>query len=168
MTDQTIKLKELREYLGLNTTEISTALGIRHTTWSAVERGDNGLSSPMKQLLAAKFRVSIEWLEGTSDHMFQVDDEPGSAHLVSDLIAHYLYINNISFRQASEDTGIEPYRIVEMVNNRKAHPDLIMRFKRAYPELRLELPTCEKCEETIKQLKDEVERYKKMLDKLMS
>lgn len=167
MTIQIEKLRKLRESLGLNTTEISKVLGVRHTTWSAVERGDNALSSPMKQLLIVVFRVNPAWLDGTSENMFQIADKPRTEHLIADIISHYLYSNKISFRQASLDTSIEANKIVEMVNHRYASPDLIERFKKTYKDLDLELLSCDKCEARIKTLEEDNERLKKIVDKLM-
>lgn len=62
-----LRLKELRDSLGLNQSEFSESIQLKQQTYSLYERGSNKPPIDLLIKIAEKYNVSIDWLCGLSD-----------------------------------------------------------------------------------------------------
>jgi len=87
------KLKEVRKALGLKQEEFAIELELTQGGYSDIERGKNGVSTRVKQILVEKFHVNLEWFEGDDGgEMFFI--EPSDDEEVPFSLAEQLEINN--------------------------------------------------------------------------
>jgi transcriptional regulator with XRE-family HTH domain len=72
------RLKIVRRNLRLTQIEFGEQIGLTQGGYADVERGKNGVSRAVRQLLREKFKVNLEWLDTGSGNMFitQKKDEP--------------------------------------------------------------------------------------------
>ena len=62
-----LRLKELRNSLGLNQSEFSESIQLKQPTYNAYEKGANKPQVDTLIKIAAKYNVSIDWICGLSD-----------------------------------------------------------------------------------------------------
>lgn len=62
-----LRLKELRDGLGLNQSEFSESIQLKQPTYNAYEKGANKPQVDTLIKIATKYNVSIDWLCGLSD-----------------------------------------------------------------------------------------------------
>lgn len=62
-----LRLKELRDSLGLNQSEFSESIHLKQQTYSLYERGRNKPPIDLLIKIAEKYSVSLDWLCGLSD-----------------------------------------------------------------------------------------------------
>lgn len=62
-----LRLKELRDSLGLNQSEFSESIQLKQPTYNAYEKGANKPQVDTLIKIAQKYNVSIDWLCGLSD-----------------------------------------------------------------------------------------------------
>lgn len=63
-----IRLKELREEIGLNRRELAEAVGLKYTTYLNYEKEEREPDSDTLILLANFFSVSVDYLIGRTDN----------------------------------------------------------------------------------------------------
>lgn len=164
------KLKKLRTELGLSQAEIAGICGIGQPAWSALEKGVNNISHPVAALLTNIFHVNPNWLFGQSDDMFLLMPLGEDCH--SDRIAQYLNQKGITIRDASNAIGLLPHVVADIINTCRLTKEQLHAFKVAYPDLEIESPLTQQekaaYEKRIAELGSEVDRYKKMVDALLS
>lgn len=87
-----LRIKELRESLGLSQSEFAKSVGTTQTTLSSYENTNKTPSLEIVKAIAEKYNVSIDWLCGLSEKK-----SPSTAiETYSDLFAFFLELNNIS------------------------------------------------------------------------
>lgn len=69
-TDEIMRLKQVREALELNQGEFAETLGLKQGSYSDIERGKNGVSGSVKQLLFSVHNVNSTWFESGQGNMF--------------------------------------------------------------------------------------------------
>lgn len=66
------RLKELREYLNLSQTELSTRIRLNQSYYSQIERGQAKLNDRIIKLICDEFNVCEDWLRGAETDMFRL------------------------------------------------------------------------------------------------
>jgi transcriptional regulator with XRE-family HTH domain len=64
------RIQKIRKSLGLNQKEFAERLGMKRTTLSMIEVGDNTLTEKNIRLICMTFNVSEEWLRTGKGEMF--------------------------------------------------------------------------------------------------
>jgi DNA-binding XRE family transcriptional regulator len=164
------KLQALRKELGYSQAQIAAMCKIGQPAWSALEGGTNQVSPTLTELLRVMFGLNQDWIDDKSDQMFDHNTR-GDVAAISDQVAAFMVDNGITVRAASKATGIEPYEIAKIINTGRLSEEQLYVFERAYPRLVIIHPLSQDDKDVyegrIKDLRTELDRCKKVLDKLL-
>ena len=174
-----LRLKEVREVLGLTQREMAEALSVTPPAYLYVEKGTNALSNRLLSLLQLVLRVNPDYiLEGKGD-MFLLASTPAKWPPLYMLRTVYLiqrYIKSEGMTEADFakelDLGISD---LDYYFKQQAIPDAALeKIYRVFPELGAILK--KDLEETgenaalqkrVIELEEELERSRKIIDKLL-
>lgn len=90
-----LRIREVREQLGISQKDFAKSLGIKPTTYNGYETGMHDPKSDILVHIAKMYNVSIDYLLGISDVMFLKDTLPSNVNIqaVHPLLTIYESLN---------------------------------------------------------------------------